>query len=395
MIGRKDGFTLVELIVVMAIFVSVIALTGSMFQSVLSHSVRQERLAESQVSDVIGLELMRVDIVQAGFGLPWRFPNPVPFNYTEAADVADFPFTGLNPSDFNDAPTGVPRSLVASNDSGYNNSDYLVVKSTNIGLSNAAKLTSYAMTGGKPVTWNSPDGNLAPGDKVIVIDPGFTKESPVPSKTLRVNGGNFFANFSTAGSDQTHVRNFYPSDLSTSYQKYLIYGIDSGSTLRMPFNRADFYIRRPDDFATKFLRCAPNTGILFKGFLNHSDGMLTELPLLDCVADMQVVVANDSDEDGDIDLHGDADELPLDLAPGGPNTPALIRNRLKAVWVFILTHEGGKDQSFTYPSETIDVGDSFNSVFRGSHFSLKDTIGTGWQNYRWKVYRILMKPKNT
>ncbi len=44
------------------------------------------------------------------------------------------------------------------------------------------------------------------------------------------------------------------------------------------------------DPATKCLRgVLLDTGILYKGTVNHADGLLTELPLLDCVADMQVI----------------------------------------------------------------------------------------------------------
>ena len=46
-------------------------------------------------------------------------------------------------------------------------------------------------------------------------------------------------------------------------------------------------------------RCADNTGVLYKATVNHSDGLFSELALLDCVADMQVIYALDNNEDGE------------------------------------------------------------------------------------------------
>jgi len=65
---------------------------------------------------------------------------------------------------------------------------------------------------------------------------------------------------------------------------------------RAPFNRADFYVATPAGNMPS--KCAPNTGILYKAVMNQSDGEFGALPLLDCVADMQVVFITDADADG-------------------------------------------------------------------------------------------------
>jgi hypothetical protein len=342
--------------------------------------VRDTRVAESQIADIIGLELMRVDIEHAGYGLPWSFGSS--FAYAEAAGQTDFPVAGLDPADFNDgtvsAPSAPPRALVASNNTGFNSSDYLAVKATNIGSVDAARKWSHVTTGGTPLKWETAADNLLPGDKVIVISPVFGGNS---DQQLVASGTNWFANYSS--NDVRNMRNFYPTEPN---QKYFIYGIDPGSTLRMPFNRADFYIRQPDGMSSKYQRCAAGTGILYKGGVSHADGSITELPLLDCVADMQVVFGLDSNDDGAIDLHSDANGL-------AALTTAQIRNQVKTVWVFVLAQEGARDNNFTYPSSTVDVGDTFNGVYYG-----KDNFGlsaiTDWQRYRWKVRTIVIKPKN-
>ena len=72
----------------------------------------------------------------------------------------------------------------------------------------------------------------------------------------------------------------------------MMYGVDQDTNLRMPFNRADYFISNTNAPS----RCAPNTGVLEKVVVNQSDGRLTNfLPLVDCVADMQVIFRLDTD----------------------------------------------------------------------------------------------------
>ncbi len=51
----------------------------------------------------------------------------------------------------------------------------------------------------------------------------------------------------------------------------------------------------------------PDTGILYKTTVNHADGKLTYIPVLDCVLDMQVVLGWDLNGDGLIDTWSNAD----------------------------------------------------------------------------------------
>ena len=76
-----------------------------------------------------------------------------------------------------------------------------------------------------------------------------------------------------------------------------MYGIDPDTDLRMPFNRADYFVMRPSS-SDMPKRCAAGTGILYKGVVNQSDGGVSYMPLLDCVADMQVIFARDLDNNG-------------------------------------------------------------------------------------------------
>ncbi|RNC69864.1 MAG: prepilin-type N-terminal cleavage/methylation domain-containing protein [Desulfuromonadales bacterium] len=397
MIQRKEGFSLVELIVVMAIFVIVIGISGTAFNSLLSHSARESKSVESQITDIIGLELMRVDVEHAGYGLPWSFPTAT-FCYAEAASSADTPVTGLNPLNYNDgticpAASTPPRALVAANNAGFNNSDYLVIKSTSVAKNIASPKWGYVTDAGVKKTWADAADNLQPGERVIVISPSFVTPGDM---RLVTSGSNFFANYSSTPGNANHLRNFYPTELN---QKFLIYGVNPTTDLRMPFNRADFYIKSPASAVEHSQRCAPNTGVLYKATLSHTDGTLTdELPLLDCVADMQIIFKLDMNADGVTGTTSNANGSSVTSSEGATiatvqaalDSAAQIRQSLKEVEIHVLTHEGGKDRNYSYPNTSITL----HSASYGKTFDLSATIGGDWRNYRWKVYTLVMKPKN-
>jgi hypothetical protein len=163
----------------------------------------------------------------------------------------------------------------------------------------------------------------------------------------------------------------------------------------MPFNRADYYMRIPASTETVKLptRCAPGTGILYKAIVSQAPlaagvpaDFTEELPLLDCVADMQVQYFRDTDGNGTVDDDG---------GNISTLTAAQIRDQVKEVRVYILAHEGQRDPNYTFTNFTcanfsgkcILVGT--NSV-DGHEFDVS-TI-TNYLNYRWKVYTISVQP---
>ena len=99
---NNKGFTLIEMLVVMAVFVVIIAITGDSFNIILSQTSKIFRSEESNIEGVIGLEMLRHDLQQAGFGL---FSETPPVSYEEAAAA---------PANlYNDAGTNVPRPILA------------------------------------------------------------------------------------------------------------------------------------------------------------------------------------------------------------------------------------------------------------------------------------------
>lgn len=348
---RNAAFTLVELMIAMAIVMLVLYAAINFFiVSVRQYKV-QTKIAETNVEGILGLELFRQDLESLGYGLPWN--NLV--SYTER--------TGVNAAivALTDSPNA-PRAVLSVNDPTitFNNSDYLVIKSARVGMSDAAgKWTTLTQANVKR-TWSPAAENLANNDYVIVLALGSTDAN----RRSLVTSGTFYTQFSSTGG-------FVPLE---PYSANIVYGIDNVIPAR-PFNRAEYYI---DNTAVP-QRCAPNTGVLVKAVVAHdaSGATPTLLPLLDCVADMQVVYGLDNNADGAVEAWSS------DISGG--MTAADIRTQLAEVRVHILAQEGQRDDSYTYPATTIPVG---------SKGFVNNFDVSAYRNYRWKVYNIVVRPKN-
>jgi prepilin-type N-terminal cleavage/methylation domain-containing protein len=366
--GFEDGFTLIELMITMVAFVLVIASVSSIFLGLVNQFKQQSKIAETNIEGITGLEILRQDIEHAGYGLPWNFQSHI--NYNEAAAAPA--------SNYNDSPSNLPRAILSGNDTGFNNSDYLVIKSINVARNYAcSKWTTLRTTGTRVwvpnkenVNFNDTDGTVNNNVRVIVLYPGSTESN---SRTLIVNG-----TFSTPYSTVTSST-WSPIDPT---ETRIIYSVDPADTdLRMPFNRADYFITTVDSDGTNITpqRCAPNTGALVKAVLRHNDGGFDIMPLLDCVADMQVIYRRDTNDDGIID--NNTDDISV-------LTADKIREQVKEVRVYILAHEGQRDTNYTYPNNSVTVGEF------GLEKNFDLTSIANYQNYRWKVYTIVVNSNN-
>ncbi len=253
---RDSGFSLLELLVSLAIVSVVLMAAITFFTAVIRQYKSQTKINETNVEGVVGLELLRQDLESLGFGLPWN--NLV--GYSEAASNI-----------LNDSPTSAaPRAVVSVVSPSYtvNNSSYLVIKSARVGTGAAAgKWTTLNSSGGRR-DWGSAEEILSNADYVIVLSPGNTDAN---GRSLVAPSGVFSVLYpGTSGAGYPPLE---PFDTN------IVYGIDS-HPLRMPFNRADYYV---DNASIPVPRhCAPVTGVLVKRVVLHSGGALdTPLPLLD------------------------------------------------------------------------------------------------------------------
>jgi len=369
MLRNNRGYTITELIVVMGIFITVMVVTSSGFKTVLTQMGQQSKLMETDIGNVVGLEVFRSDLQSAGYGLPWAFQSdPAAANYTEVTDsddtmpvTASFWETGKSPRTYNDAAAGnpgVPRAVIsddtAFNKSGTVGSKYLVIKSLTVLPSETSKkwlTVSYSESDRSRPSWGENeardfDSSQTATERVMVVRNVFV--DGIPTRQLQVNSsGGYVATF----------RNFTTlAQPHSSGDVFQVYGVDESSSIRMPFNRADYYVRRPDPPPPS---CAPNTGVLYKAVLNQ--GSTSE-----------------------VNMH----------QPAPPATAKDIREQLKEIRVYILAHTGRKDTGYRYPSSEVAVGEVFGGGLVGRNFDLSDLIGPGWDNYRWKLYSIVVRPQN-
>lgn len=415
------GFTLVEMLVVTAVFIVVVIISSDAFNKILSSSRKLTQSEESNIEGVVGLEMLRHDLAQSGYGLPWA---PVDFegDITDSIQILPkYDETDLalhkNFNDGDPSPLGyisVPRAIVAGNNIAaaagtYNllaGTDYLAIKAASVGRATASKRfthVSYSSSGGTPQAreprrWPAASDNIPNGSGVIVINRErdtsgknyIAKLIYDPAATASTNY--FYQTYPSAGSA-------LPVEVSPQRTQdlYIVYGIDDDD-LRMPFNRVNYFVARPNDTNKVPQMCAPNTGNLYKTTVNHSDGHLNYLPILDCVADMQIVLGwNFSDTTAVVDTYSNADGSVVSgigatgNVQGALANAATLRDRLKVIKVYVLAQDGRKDTSYTSPSPIV-VGnkDSGEESLTKSY----NIAAAGWSNYRWKVYRIVVSPKN-
>jgi len=394
MIRNQNGFTLVEMIVVMAVFITVLTISASAFNTILLQSSKVFRSEESNIEGLVGLEILRHDLQQSGYGL---FTETT----TYANEAANAPA-----SSYNDAPDNVPRPIVVGNNFAagvtinsrtiMTGSDYLAIKGTSVGREKTAqKWTFLKFSSGivSPQKWPSAAENLASPDKVIVVQKSFV--APIRSTLVRDPSNDHYYAYSD---------NAFINLSSASAGIYTVYGVDKANTLRFPFNRSDYFVARPASGSSVPAFCAPDTGILYKTTVNQDGGALTYIPVLDCVLDMQVVLGWDINADGVIDTWSNADGTAVSgvgpiadvqAALGTVNNNSItslpnIRNSLKMIKVYIVAQNGKKDTGYTSTSP-LEVGDAAEkSLTRPADL----TLAANQLNYRWKVYRIVVRPKN-
>jgi len=220
--------------------------------------------------------------------------------------------------------------------------------------------------------WGSND--LAVDERVVTID----------ARTKRLVGTSTTAtdfSYTITAADMMPPAAFQPQQDSDAYVAYGISPSTSTAALRAPYNRVDYYVKRPSSDSDMPARCAPGTGILYKGVMLHGTGGYTQYPLLECVADMQVVfnVAADGVNGVDVDQSG---LVGLSAKE--------IRQQLKMIKVYIVAHEGGKDSGFSYAAQNLVVGEG-----NGRSLDLNALVGSAdYKRYRWKTYKLAVAPKN-
>ena len=389
-LAKNGGFTLIELLITMALFVVVIMITASIFEKMLPKTKIITKSEVSNIEGIVGLEMFRRDLEQAGFGLFTDIDVPPP-NYSETDSAL--------PKTYNDAlpdGEGIPRAIVADNDltsDVLSGTDYLVIKATNAALNPASQCWTSIKGLGSSKIWGKDDlqenrNDLK--DQVVVVSQSYKNGELL--RKLIYSPSSFTAAYKVNGADYDNP--FAPTSDDKQYYYYGIDSIDSENpVLRAPFNRTDYSVKRvagdvPD-------RCSRDAGVLYKSVMNQSDGSMQDIPVLDCVADMQVVLGwnTSSDPAGNaVDTYTNA----VGSSAGGGKAdqsleePKEIRTRLKLIKVYILVQDGGVDRNYTNTETAMTVGEEGET---GDTKSI-DLTQPNYRNYRWKLYRLVVRPKN-
>ena len=113
MTEKQAGFSMIELLIAMTLFLVVIIAATGVFAPLLMSSKQQASRIETNIEGIVGLDILRRDIKQAGIGLPWDLNGAV---YLEADNTQNV--TLQDEEWYNDSPGNVPRALVSGNDDG-------------------------------------------------------------------------------------------------------------------------------------------------------------------------------------------------------------------------------------------------------------------------------------
>lgn len=397
--NNSKGFTLIELIIVCLILVLVILITNSAFEHIISKSGQLSKASKSNIDGIVGLELMRADLESTGFGLPWSFANPI--KYDECKVVDNYTVSGINRIDgikpsssyFNDgrgpsANGDVPRAILSG--TATSGCDYLVIKSAAVGDERASRRWSYvgySSSGEGILRSYQGSENLEDKDNIITLSMGFGADAANSGTARRlippIAVSDYYHTINSAKSDPP------PGDAS---EYYVAYGISSKNKPAMPFNRVDYYIYRDANSISQSCATGPGVGNLYRSSIKHSDGLYNEMPLLNCVLDMQVYYMLDRNNDGDL-----KPAKTLTNPDSSNMTAQQIREQVKSIQVNILAQEGGIDRNYTYSGNTISFGlynQSGSLLKTWDNTMLQRAAGDNWRNYRWKVYTITAQPKN-
>lgn len=402
--ATERGFTLVEVLIAMSVFIAVLLIATDSFNLILTQASKLTRSEESNIEGMVGLEIFRHDLAQAGFGLFYE--------YDPGAADPQFPEAAAAPaSTLNTGVTGVPRPVAAMNDIGatadgsYSTlaaSDYLAIRATTASTNkNAQRWTfvQYSSSGKAPKRWASGADNIEDDTWVILVRRAFTssgyRNRLVRDISVAVTAPEHYAvQFDTAAPFASAFRPQNPDEF------LYVYALGDDKP-RMPFNRTDYFVAT----GSVPTSCAENTGVLYKAVVNHlvgggKDGSLSYIPILDCVANMQVVFGWDlfngaaAGQDGLIDTYSNADGSAVSGSASIAQVQTALgnatdmRNSLKLVKVYLLAQVGRSDRTYTAPSP-IAVGEA-GELSLTKNFALSGNM----LNHRWKLYKLVVRPKN-
>lgn len=390
---RNRGFSLIELLIVMAIFAVVMAGLYSVYSVQMREGVRQYKLAESEMELQIAKTVLERDVLMAGYGL--------------ADEYCTAPTTDTNcPSGLTcGSPFGfcVPVGIRSTN--GSSAPDTLTLMGTAIGMVSRSTMGWTYTLNEAPAAeadykdWKSASYPTAvptdarekprPGDRIIYMEPNV--------KRLLVAAG---TNTGTGGTGKTWMFAYPPAGDDNEYPELtdpgvVVFGLGTDDNASFPYYTVGYHL---SSGGSGLSTCAPNTeNLLREESRTVANPATGGNPVLNCVLDLQVAFGIDTDEDGDIDCWDNGGTTSAGYPLG------TFKTRLKQVKVFILVQEGSRDTSYLYVNpdppyaakpDKVWVGDTVLTACGGGSAGREVTLSAEQRNYRWRVASFAMVPRN-
>ena len=337
---NKKGFSILELLITIVITAILFSALYYTYINLFKKSKTQIYAQETEIEKNIGLELLRLDVEHAGFGI---------------LDIEECP--SVRWGDKFPSPVDCDDDLSFSN-------NVLVIRSM---INN---------TNTKEIGWVYVDCTSGswPSSAPNIIDERVDKTNNNLIFFDATSG--YFAGTGTFGSCiGNNIYLAYPYDditnmLNCKTQQYchrIVYKLASSSTDSI---------------------CHPNTKNLIRGI----DGTASSggSPVLSCIGGFQVLFDIDLDNDGVSDLEYQ-DYNQLDLNADGEVSADEVMKGLKRIHIYLLMQVGKKDPGYRFPKSKLSIAENTGRVIE---FDLPSTIGSDYINYKWRLVKISVNPMN-
>ncbi|MDQ7038293.1 MAG: prepilin-type N-terminal cleavage/methylation domain-containing protein [Aquificota bacterium] len=325
----RRGFTLIEILVAVLIVSLILGAAYITYITVIRGFGRETRSAETQIEVAAGLELMRLDIEHAGYGIGEDQPD-LPLEFDPATNTLTVRSVLNNTRLIRDTVTGDPIhwSLVECQGPGL-----IPVVKAGDDITNIPSNTGLVFLGAasRIHVGTTADGTC-PGAGVFVA---------MPYDTGVANGC---------------------TDQFCNIIRYFLSGTQNLTT------------------------CNPNTRNLLRA-VGNSPGN----PLINCVADVRFTFDVDRDGDGVVDVR-DGDFSSLDVNGDTAVTAEEVRGHLKTVNVYILLQEGGFDRDYNFRNfrtcSVVPTDPRFSGDCVVTETGVELNLPLDFRNYRWKVLKL-------
>lgn len=370
---NNSGFTLIELIVVMAIFSIMMAGLFLSFRLLASQSTRHFHLAETSINVAIASNIIERDLAMVGYGM--------------AEDYTQVPAFTIAPHPRKAVGT-VGGALILRGLAGAVATPaaqrWSYIQQVNMG----GNIATYATWSGAP--FNATEENLVLNDRVLMVEPS-SRELIVDTGTA--NRNHRFIYPGASGSLISRPANHTYSFIAEQQAGTMLYGFysDSGldATTTDPYYTISYSLG-----GILPAECAATTTNLIRAEGIDGNG---GTPLLSCVRDFAFAFGLDDNEDGVID-RWDTGGSYIEANYVGSTAPKVLNRRLKQIRVYILVQDGIRDPEYTFSNPDTSV--AANQV-RVGELNLPGgatghivTLTPAELHYRWKMLSIAVTTRN-